>query len=85
MTKLEFRNIAKLCPWYYHDGQPKCSGNKTVNCAKNRCAMLFWITNWPPNNTVEHRQAECPFCGCDRVENKICPECGSVVNSLPAG
>jgi hypothetical protein len=59
MTKLEFRNIAKLCPWYYHDGQPKCSGNKTVNCAKNRCAMLFWLSKWPTNNTVEDRQAKC--------------------------
>ena len=40
----------------------------------------------PCQNCVEDSdQCEsCPFCGSERVENNICPECGSKINKPPA-
>lgn len=81
MNKYEFKKIAKQCPWYFHNGQPRCSGNGNINCAKNKCAMLFWIVNRPPNKEVTN------VCSCpgDRhfkflKGQWICVVCGKPEN-----
>ncbi len=61
MTKEQFKKIAKKCPWYYHNGEPRCRAIEGINCSKNQCAMLYWVLNRPPNQEVAG------LCSCAKV------------------
>ena len=49
MTKNEFQNFRKNCPWNYREkGEPKCLAQDarisiTRHCSKKNCAVIYWV------------------------------------------
>lgn len=52
MTKNDFKRLSKKCPWYHHDGQPRCSVQKK-HCQKKNCAAYYWIKMVATHNAIE--------------------------------
>ena len=53
MTKYEFEDYKKKCPWFFRTkSEPKCMAQNSKHCCKKNCAIAYWkgVLNEPYRN-----------------------------------
>jgi hypothetical protein len=58
MTKAEFRTMSRKCPWFFHDGEPRCKAQKLGHCQRKNCAVYFWVNELTHTHSLAHAISE---------------------------